>query len=294
MWRRGVPHALVTLVHSGEGLQNPPSRKVGARMWVAEDGHILGSVGFGSCVDQAARKQALEALWQQTPFLYRHHMENLTLEGSLSCTGNLTLWIEPVSGLFPCWKQAQNLLEQRTSCVLITRTHSTEHALTTNLKACPGRTHWDGQLFMERWDPPIRLLIAGENDVAQHLFALARMMDHQVEFFDPALHDPSSLDAFSALVITSHQYDQEVELLSQALKGPAGYLAVLSSASRAERLREYLQDLGVQDTERIYGPAGWDLGVSSSKAIALGILAELTAKIHTAAYRTENLEMARW
>lgn len=292
MEHRKVPHALVTLVQSGDP-ENMPSRKVGARMWVAADGFCLGSVGFGSCADQAVKKQAVEVIRRQIPMLFQHQMEDLTLEGSLSCTGNLTLWIEPVSRIFPHWLQAKTLLQQRTPGVLTTCTDGSGHALTTNLQACEGRAHWDGLQFRERWDPPIQLLIAGEGEVAQHLFSMAQSLDHQVAFFDPDLHDLRALDAFSALVITSHQYMQEVDLLAQALRGSAGYLAVLSSASRARRLRQYLQDLDLQGTERIHGPAGWELGISSSRAIALGILGELTAKIYTAAYRPENLAVAR-
>lgn len=286
---RKVSFALVTVMQTG----GHKSRRLGAKMFVLEDGTCVGSVGYGSCKDQDIQKNALKAIADQTPLILELGEEDTdsSLEGGLSCSGHFTVLIEPVEQVFASWNHALNLLHQRTPCVLVTNLETFDRTLTLDLSRCPEAVVRSGNLLLERWTPEIQVLVVGQTQVSDLLLKLARAMGYTAEFYDPEQQNLTQLDPYTALVVTSHNYAEEIEVLSEALQSEAGYLAVLSSQRRASTLRTYLQDLGFQNTDRIHGPAGFDLGGSQPRTIALGILAELTQTLYRS-NASETLEMA--
>lgn len=285
---RALPFALVTVVHTG----GQKSRRLGTKMFVLEDGTCVGSVGYGSCKDQDIQKNALRAIAEQTPLILELGEEDPdSLEGGLSCSGHFTVLIEPVEQVFESWNHALNLLLQRQSCVLITDLKTLERRVSLDLSRCPETVMLSGNLLLERWTPEIQLLVVGQTQVSHILLKLASSLGYAAQFYDPAQHSLTKLDPHTALVVTSHNYAEEIEVLSEALQSEAGYLAVLSSQRRASTLRTYLQDLGLQNTDRIHGPAGFDLGSNHPSTIALGILAELTQTLYRSK-ASETFEIA--
>ena len=81
----------------------------------------------------------------------------------------------------------------------------------------------------------------------------------------------------------SHNYSHDLELLKFLLASPALYIGVMGPRKRTERiLSELAMDdeafrLGEEDRERLYSPAGLDIGANASAEIALSIIAEMRA-----------------
>ncbi len=155
-------------------------------------------------------------------------------------------------------------------------------------------------LFVDVHAAPPRLIIIGAVHIAQHLVALAAVLDLDVVVIDPravfadAERFPGvsiipewpdealeaiGLDARCAVVTLTHDPKLDDAALRLALPSPAFYVGALGSrkthAKRVERLRAD----GLPDAvlDRLHAPVGLNIGARSPAEIALSILAEITA-----------------
>jgi xanthine dehydrogenase accessory factor len=163
------------------------------------------------------------------------------------------------------------------------------------------------KVFVETLMPPVHLVILGAGHDALPVVELARGLGWQTEVVDPqarplshsrfAMADRVTLsrpeDIGSRVKITprtltllmSHNYSHDLELLKFLLASPALYIGVMGPRKRTERiLSELAADdeafrLGEEDRERLYSPAGLDIGANASAEIALSIVAEMRAVI---------------
>ena len=84
--------AMATLV----GTRGTSPKREGAKMWVGEEGRILGSVTIGGCVDARVIAEAEKALATSQPRLLQVDLDNEDAwEMGLSCAGSLDVLIEP-------------------------------------------------------------------------------------------------------------------------------------------------------------------------------------------------------
>ena len=86
--------ALATLVST----HGTTPRKEGAKMWVGEDGRILGSVTIGGCVDAEVMAQAEDVLAARAPKLLQLSLgDEDAWEIGLTCGGTIEVFLEPVA-----------------------------------------------------------------------------------------------------------------------------------------------------------------------------------------------------
>ncbi len=89
------------------------------------------------------------------------------------------------------------------------------------------------------------------------------------------------IDQYTAIVLMSHDYKTDKTNLPKALQTEAFYVGMLGPRVRSERIFRELADEGQsisdENMERIYAPAGLDIGALSPEEIALSILAEIRA-----------------
>jgi len=89
------------------------------------------------------------------------------------------------------------------------------------------------------------------------------------------------IDRYTAIVLMSHDYKTDKINLPKALKTDALYIGMLGPRERSEKIFNELTDEGTPineaDMERIYAPAGLDIGALSPEEIALSIIAEIKA-----------------
>jgi xanthine/CO dehydrogenase XdhC/CoxF family maturation factor len=85
------------------------------------------------------------------------------------------------------------------------------------------------------------------------------------------------VDDRTAFVIMSHNYSRDVEFLGSLLGKGAAYIGCLGPGERLERMLKDLNARGQvpHEHDRIYGPAGLDLGADGPTEIAWSILAEI-------------------
>jgi xanthine dehydrogenase accessory factor len=161
----------------------------------------------------------------------------------------------------------------------------------------------EGPLFVQVFNPPLRMTIVGAVHIAQALVPMAALAGYDVTVVDPrrafatderfpnthvttewpdeAL-EKIKPDRRTAIVTLTHDPKLDDPALQVALKSEAFYIAALGSRkTHAARLKR-LTEAGFDDAAlaRIHGPAGLSIGALSPAEIALSILAEATAVLH--------------
>lgn len=101
-------------------------------------------------------------------------------------------------------------------------------------------------------------------------FPVARLIDRRPED-DPT---PLRVDSNTAIVVMTHSIAHDREWLRRFLQTDAWYIGVLGPRARRD---EILRQIGVENTGRVFGPIGLDLGAEGPEQIAISIVAELLA-----------------
>ncbi|HWK03146.1 MAG TPA: XdhC family protein [Puia sp.] len=98
----------------------------------------------------------------------------------------------------------------------------------------------------------------------------------------PQVNTPSVvplIDSYTAILLMSHDYKTDFHNLQQALLTDAAYIGLLGPRKRAEKMLDALAAAGhpvsPSNRQRLYAPAGLDIGAATPEEIALSILAEI-------------------
>ena len=158
-----------------------------------------------------------------------------------------------------------------------------------------------GEIFIQVYNPPPRLLIVGAVHIAEPLARMGELAGYGVTVIDPrrGFAQSQKLDGFAvigdwpdeamaalkpdlrtAVVTLTHDPKLDDPALASALRSNAFYIGALGSrkthAARLGRLKE----LGFSDAElaRIHGPVGLDINALSPAEIAVSIVAQITQR----------------
>jgi xanthine dehydrogenase accessory factor len=221
-------------------VQGSSSAKLGSKALIDDQGKIvMGWVG-GGCAESAVRSEALKSIRTEHPQLITLNMQDEVLGVGMPCGGMMDVYIEPVL-------------------------------------------------------PQPRLLIAGHGRIAETLAALGHSMNFSVTVSDPAADREAfphadrvisedfdltqvHIDSRTFVVIaTLHKNDHL--WLQRALESEAGYVALVASAHRSKLVLDYLRLEGIsaEKLDRVWAPAGLDLGAATPEEIALSIMSQIVA-----------------
>jgi xanthine dehydrogenase accessory factor len=156
----------------------------------------------------------------------------------------------------------------------------------------------EGPIFINVFNPPLRLIVVGAVHIGQALVPMARLAGYEVSVIDPRRsfataerfpgvnlsHDwPDEAMAAikpnlrTAIVTLTHDPKLDDPALASALKSDAFYIGALGSkkthGSRLDRLRKL--GFSENDLSRIKGPVGLPIGAKSPSEIAISILAQM-------------------
>ncbi|HEY1965599.1 MAG TPA: XdhC family protein [Acidobacteriaceae bacterium] len=159
-----------------------------------------------------------------------------------------------------------------------------------------------GEIFVERITAPQRLFVLGAGDDAKPMVNMGALLGWSVTVMDGRTHlarterfpgaervvtvtSPSAdllgIRPNDAVVLMTHSYEQDRELLAAVLPLRPRYLGLLGARHRSSLLlSEVAEKLGrtvAACCEQVYAPVGLDLGGDGPEAIALGVIAEVQA-----------------
>jgi xanthine/CO dehydrogenase XdhC/CoxF family maturation factor len=153
--------------------------------------------------------------------------------------------------------------------------------------------------FVERLRGPQRLFVLGAGDDARPLVTMAALLGWAVTVLDGRTQlarperfpqaasvvsgtlDDLSINTQDAVVLMTHSYEQDREMLAALLPIAPRYLGLLGARHRSALLvaeSAALANIAVEDAcARLYAPVGLDLGGDGPEAIALAIISEAQA-----------------
>lgn len=150
-------------------------------------------------------------------------------------------------------------------------------------------------VYIEPVLPQPELVIAGHGRIAETLARLGHMMNFAVTVHDPSAakeHFPEAQRIInkdfdvaeitfgpSTYVVIATLHKNDHLWLQRALDGEAAYIALIASAHRSRLVLDYLLAEGVakEKVERVWAPAGLDLGAAGPEEIALSIMSQIIA-----------------
>lgn len=306
--------ALATVVKTWGSAPQP----VGSQLVIDGEGDFLGSVS-GGCVEAEVIAQAAEVIATGKPRTLEFGVEDETAwKVGLACGGTIRIFVE---SLTPQEGGALHRLigdvEARRKVALVTDlttgTRKLAHApndlapeIAPALEDAFRRDKSlaveadDGELFINVFNPRVRLIIIGAVHVAQQLVLMARGVGHQVVVIDPRRAFATEerfgdveivrdwpeealprigLDDRTAIVVLTHDPRIDDPALILALASDAFYVGALGSrkthAKRVERLLK--AGAAPEAIARIHAPIGLDIGAEGAAEIALSIMGEITA-----------------
>ena len=157
----------------------------------------------------------------------------------------------------------------------------------------------EGPVFVEVFNPPLRLIVVGAVHIGQPLAQIAALSGYAVTVVDPrsafatgerfpgvalSTEWPDEIlprlapDRRTAIVTLTHDPKIDDPALTAALKSQAFYIGALGSRKTHAARTHRLQKAGFSESEiaRIRGPVGLAIGALTPAEIAVSILAEIT------------------
>ena len=288
----GSPMALATVVSTWGSAPRPR----GSHMLVHADGRFEGSVS-GGCVESDILETAAQVI-AGAPFAVKEYgvADAAAWEVGLPCGGQISVMVQPVS--------AEGFDPELFDRIAEARGHGEALAVVTDLDTGQSSLRpIEGAAFVNRYDPPRRLLIVGAVQIAQALAGLARELGIETVVIDPrgrflteerfpgvTLDDRWPDEAITALapgpatavVTLSHDTKIDDPALIAALAADTGYVGALGSRKSHAARRERLAAAGVPAAalDRIDGPVGLDIGAIGPAEIALSIAGAMIRAFH--------------
>lgn len=302
---KGIDTVLASVV----ALEGSSYRKPGVRMSIQRNGKMIGAVS-GGCVEKEVLRQAESVFATNLPKL-------MVYDGRyrLGCEGVLYILIEPFDPDDSFFEVFEEQCNSRTAFKIST-CFSKEEAqkdmgVSTfhfNRKLYPLRpTAFDKDtldLFEQTIAPGFKLIIVGAEHDAVELCKYASSTGWEVDIIAPP-DDPKSIenfpgasqylsvnaqelksrefDAQTAIMLMTHSYVKDLRYLSAVVDKDIPYVGLLGPSKRREKLIHEILEINadIPDTffDRLYGPAGLNLGAITSQEIAISIIAEILTVI---------------
>ena len=317
LWRQGGASVLVTLVRS----QGSSYRQPGARLLIGAQGNYAGTISGGCLEAEVVRKAQWKVREGAAVERYSTLFDDTAeIPYGLGCGGTVDLLMESVdtpectallnaiesslrgepsrvvSFLPGDGRGLRRAVYGADGGVIFASAGLSETKLDCARGLLPGR-EYEGR-FVEELRAPQRLFVLGAGDDAKPLVSMAALLGWTVIVADgrmqlarearfpdaeQVLSSTGSLDIQNedAVVLMTHSYEQDRDLLVRILPMGPRYLGLLGARHRSSLLvSEAAAILGwsvAACCEQLYAPVGLDLGGDGPEAIALAVMAEVQA-----------------
>ena len=307
-----APCALATVVR----VEGSSYRRPGARMLVSGEGSIVAGCVSGGCLEADVVEHAHQVIASGEPrVLIYDTLTDLDADGELllglgtGCEGIIEILVERLSDKMPDAIALPLQLSRSNSigCLMTTyqkdRAPAAEHMI-VNIDHM--NKNESAGVFMEIIQLPPHLLLCGGGPDSLPLAKLAReilgwrvtVADHRAAYAAPMrfpsgvqtvctrpenLAEQVAIDVRTAVILMTHNYLLDRELLTIAARSDAFYVGILGSRKRWHTLDDDLRSEGFDTQDllgaRLHAPVGLSIGASSPDTIALSIAAEVQAAL---------------
>ncbi|GAB4004766.1 XdhC family protein [Spirosoma migulaei] len=313
-------------------------RRPGARMLITDDGRWEGAIS-GGCLEGDALRKARQVMLDGEPIVVTYDTMDDGANSfgvGLGCNGIIDVLIEPIDpissqnpiALLKEFTQKRDvrslatvlksdeftglapgnrfmLTEQTTESIPawlhddMQGVFNTGKPLTRSYSVLSG----SAEIFIERIDPGIELVIFGAGYDVIPVAKLARELGWQVTVTDDCIAhlspkrfpaatcvlyagrevviDQLTITNRTAAVLMSHNFNYDKAVLEKLLTTDVLYIGMLGPRKRFDKMQEEFKKDGLQfsnaSLNRVHAPIGLDLGAETPDEIALSIMAEIKA-----------------
>jgi xanthine dehydrogenase accessory factor len=266
-------------------------KKKGEKALFAADGPfpVYGNLG-SLCVDQEIVLKGRKAIADGAPQVITidtSDSSDIYLGTGTFCGGKLKMLVEPVGDAHKAvYEEVRGHLETGRAFYLI------HNMKTGDLSVSESAPAANANLLIEPIAPFTTLFLFGATPLAQRLVTSLEESDIKICVIDwredylnrftnvatiAAGKEPLPFDEHSLVLILSHSYEKDKDVLKQAFQRNCPYIGLLSSKARRDRIYEDLRGEGITEgeIERVSSPVGLDIGARSDLEIAVSVTAEL-------------------
>jgi xanthine dehydrogenase accessory factor len=288
--RRGL---LVTILRTGGHTYKKMGEK--ALYEVDDPLPVCGNIGAG-CVAQEILTQGRESFTAEKPRIVRidtSDPSDIVFGHGTFCGGVIEVLIEPIfEDHKVVYRKLYEFLENG-ECPEFKEPHYLIHDLETGTITFSRENLRDEvDIFVEEICLPTNLYIFGATPLAVHVVKYLEEMDFRIHVID---WRANYLDKFEGLghvrvhkelgrfdegamvLVLSHRFEIDCEMLKKALLKGCAYVGLLSSKKRRDRIFEELEKEGISTSllSKVSSPVGIDINSRSDPEIAIGIVAEI-------------------
>ncbi|MEN8188096.1 MAG: XdhC family protein [Bacteroidota bacterium] len=303
---KGLKSVLATVVD----LDGSSYRKPGVRMLISENGTMTGAVS-GGCVEKEIIRQSKTVFQKGTPKIitydgrYRLGCDGILyiliepFELSEEFVENYQTYIDKreIFEIISCYRKELTEDEKLGSYLKFTDKKVLSFRNNFNPKQIPKP---DYKLFNNKLKPLFRLIIiGGEHDTVQ-LCNLAAYLGWEVAIYlspsdpktandfptaDKVVHSTpealeiKNMDDHTAVVIMTHNYAKDLKYVLSLTKCNMLYIGLLGNTKRRDKLLneviEKVPEIKEAFLNKIYAPAGLNLGAETPQEIAVSICSEI-------------------
>jgi len=303
---KGVKTVMATLV----ALEGSSYRKPGVRMLLAEDGTMTGAIS-GGCVEKEILKQSASVFQTNQPKMMTYDGRyRLGCEGTLYILIEPFHPDEDLLQAFDKALQDRNPFQIKTAYAQ--QEASDAHwgsRISFDAAHCFGfskgihgepRENTTALVFEQRLQPCFRLLIVGAEHDAVQLCLMASVLGWEVVLVAsaaspamkvdfPGLHqllklEPNELQGKevnqdTAIVLMTHSYARDLQYILALKDTQPAYIGLVGAKKRGQKLindlLEHCPEVEEEFLEKIYSPAGLNIGAQTPQEIALCICSEI-------------------
>jgi xanthine dehydrogenase accessory factor len=255
--------ALATLVRAtGSSYLRP-----GARMLITPDGETVGLLS-GGCIEEevAVHAQRVIATGEVCVVAFDTRLR-------FGCSGSIEILIERVDAGF--MQALERCFRDRVPFTSITSDECGTRVVDESDADRP-----DPRALLQTFEPVVQIVVCGDGPDSVPLIELTATLGWDTAVLDePAMLSQVRWDCRTVAVVKTHHYGRDFVFLQELIRRDLPYIGLIGSRKRKEQLVAALLDLAPdfadRATNRIFGPAGLDLGAASPEEIALSVVAEI-------------------
>lgn len=283
---RGESLVLVTVYET----RGSTYSKAGAQMLVDQNGVFRGMLS-GGCLEGDLSIRAQQVLESATPqtVTYDLGVDDELWGMGVGCDGLMRMYLQPL--------RPQDGYAPFTQIADILRGHT---AADLSIPIAGGSP----DTLIIRVEPPPQVLVLGAGLDAEPVVRFAAelgwrctVFDHRQAYIDngdfslatatccaPAdeLADRLDLARFKLAIVMSHHLASDRSYLTQLAETDMAYVGLLGPRNRRDRLLAEIGPTALRLENRLYGPAGLDIGARGPAPIALSIVAQMQEELSRA------------
>jgi xanthine/CO dehydrogenase XdhC/CoxF family maturation factor len=304
--KKGLKTVMATLV----ALEGSSYRKPGVRMLLAEDGTMTGALS-GGCVEKEILKQAESVFLTNQPKMMTYDGRyRLGCEGTLYI---MIEPFHPDADLIHAFEEALSArkaiqIKSVYAKELGANAHwgstiafdsNTWFAFSKTAATAPKPTS-AALVFEQQLQPCFRLLIVGAEHDAVQLCLMASILGwevvlvasaaspktkvdfpglHQLHKWEPNELQRNEVNQQPAIVLMTHSYSRDLQYLIAIKDSQPAYIGLVGAKKRGQKLindlLEHCPEVEEEFLEKIYSPAGLNIGAQTPQEIALSICSEI-------------------